>query len=229
MNARETLDILRRDVRAMAALTDQGPRVVAALGADRIAASDRSYFGEYLRSDRIIPISVEHPKPEEIEEGKGLVPPGLEVSEALRTVVLEEIYRRRLEDGDLAVERYDISKPAERRRAVDVLEHVIPEEDPAAADSKVWLRVTGTLDPDRKLRGEKPNAYIPQLREALQEADVDMERLQIVGKPSVELPRENFEATLHEKLERYRELEIPMSIYLTSASPRLREVISAQH
>jgi hypothetical protein len=224
-NARSTLHILYLDVRAMIAAIERGPRAVAQVGAERIAASDRAYFGVDTRRERIIPIFVENPTPHEIDEGKGIDLPDRDVSDEVLQTVFRVVYARRLEDGDLALERYDLSKAAERKRAVSALEALIPESANDDRTTKVWLWVTGELDPDKKLQGEDARPYIGELREAIDHADIDTSRLELFSKPSVALAEDDFESALKRELARFEALDMPMSVELPTTHSALRDTI----
>ncbi|MFP4598307.1 MAG: hypothetical protein ACLFVJ_08645 [Persicimonas sp.] len=233
-NARRTLHILNHDVKAMAAAVDAGPEAVAEVGAERIAKSDRDYFGAQIRRRHIIPIFVENPNDHELEEGKGVDIPGREVSEEVLQTVFEAIYRRRLAGGDLAIERYDLSEPSQRARAIGVLEALIPQSDQAdsdktdSGDAKVWLWVTGKLDPHKKLRGEDARAYVESFRGELERADVDTSRLELFSKPTIELPRDGLEAALDRALADFERLDMPMSINLPTSATDLFDMLCCQ-
>lgn len=201
-NARRTLRALAADVDAMRAATAWGAQAVIDAGAARIAASDRRYFGPKVRREHIIPIFVENPDAKERREGKGSAPGDRELDEALVRRVTHTIYRRRLIDGDLAVERYDLSRPAQRARAVALLEALLPPEEAGPGQARVWLWVTGRLDPERKLRGEGPLRYLPELRREIEAADIDTSRLELFGKPTVVIPTRGPAAERRAALER---------------------------
>ena len=186
--ARASLASLAADARAMRDAAPRGPRAVAEAGADRIAASDRAYFGRALRHYRVIPILVENPLPKEVEtEGKGLVPPGPPVAPELLSLVRDALLRRRLRDGDIALERYDLSQLEQRQRAVELLRALLPADDPAPGGT-VWLWVNGRLDPHRKAEGENAVRYLPKLEADLRAAGIARDRLQILSKPATEIP-----------------------------------------
>ncbi len=189
-HGRRALLTLHGHVQAMQAAAPSGWRAVAKAGAARIAWSDRAYFGESLRRDVIIPILVEHPNPHEVEEGKGMLWKGAsaEIPEELVRTVTTEVYRARLADGALAVERYDISRPADRARAITLLESLIPDE-PGQPDTTLWLWINGPLDPKKKLQGKGPLSYMPVFMQELHKANVDRKRLKLLGKPTTRLAR----------------------------------------
>lgn len=220
--ARLSLRSLAADVEAMRAVAAHGPKAVAIAGARRIAESDRRYFGAALRFHRVVPIFVENPNTKELQsEGKGMVPPdpaalGLVFEPALVALARDAVYRRRLRDGDLALERYDLSVPAERLRAIRVLEALIPADDPPPG-GRVWLWVTGRLDPHRKAEGENATTYLPRFREELKGARIAHDRLEIVSKPSTEIPPGPGRAEAFRGDARwYRHRDLPYSVRLTA-------------
>jgi hypothetical protein len=212
-NARRILRNLMAQARQMERLWSDGRQAVAVRGAELIAASDVAYFGSELRRRSVIPIFVENPNDKEVEEGKGVRPPDLEISDQTAHLVMTEVFRRRLEDGDLAIERYDVSLAQERARAVRVLEALIPK-GAGVATSKVWLWINGTLDPNEKLRGEGPLAYVPLFRRELAAASIDLTRLRLFAKPSHFLRGTMADRlqTLESQLSEYERLDLTMSV-----------------
>lgn len=223
--ARAVLHHLARDVDAMRAAAPFGAEAVARAGAARIAFGDRAYFGEQTRREKIIPIFVEHPDAWEVEEGKGMHPPGAEVSDALVAMVTREVYRARLKDGALAIERYDISSKKDRARAIALLEALIPPND-TETSGKVWLWITGDLIEGKKLEGEDPLAHMPSFLEELEGAKIDRARLELFGKPTVFI-RGN-EKARREALERARDDYAAAGlsfVSVTLTSPALRNIL----
>ena len=218
-NARASLRSLAEDTREMVDVGSQGAEAVARAGAARIAASDRRYFGDAIRRDRVIPIFVESPNEHEVEaEGKGLVPAGRAVDPRAVTMARRAIYRARLADGDMAIERYDISRAEERARIVRVLEELVPEGQPSEG-GVVWVWVNGTGYDGHSRSGTDPLPHIPALRAELEMASVDVSRVSLLAKPSVELPREGDRRTaLEAALGRHRALGIVTSVHLDSRS-----------
>ena len=161
-----------------------GAKSVAKVGASRIAYGDRAYFGEKIRRERIIPIFVENPDVWEIEEGKGMRVPGMGVPQEVVTMVTHEVCRARLKDGDLALERYDLSSVDDRQRAIALLEALIPPGDKKTS-GKVWLWVTGDLIEGKKLQGEGPLEHMPVFLKELEAANIDRARLELFGKPTI--------------------------------------------
>jgi hypothetical protein len=219
--ARMSLRSLAADVRAMMAVAAHGPDAVALVGARRIAASDRRYFGDALRFHRVVPIFVENPNTKELQsEGKGMVPPPYARRPTMdaKAIVLarDAVYRRRLRDGDLAIERYDLSVPAEQDRAIALLEALIPAAEPAEG-GKLWLWVTGRLDPHRKAEGENAVKYLPAFRKRIAGAALAHDRLEIVSKPSTDIPPGPGRAKAFQGDARwYRHRALPYSVRLTA-------------
>ena len=182
--ARKTLHHLAKDVNAMHDMYMFGAKSVAKVGASRIAYGDRAYFGEKIRRERIIPIFVENPDVWEIEEGKGMRVPGMGVPQEVVTMVTHEVCRARLKDGDLALERYDLSSVDDRQRAIALLEALFPPGDKKTS-GKVWLWVTGDLIEGKKLQGEGPLEHMPVFLKELEAANIDRARLELFGKPTI--------------------------------------------
>ena len=215
LHARKTLKQLADDVTQLIRVAGVGPEAVAEVGGERISASDRRYFTDELRRDRVIPIYVENPTPHEVTEGKGLIPEGQQIAPEVSQVVRDLLFRRRLRDGDLAVERYDISKPEERKRAIAMLEALIPKGEPER--TKVWLWVTGPLDPDAKLQGQDAVEWVGSLRLELEDSKVNLDRLRLLSKPSVALPTGSERVgALEDILIRYGALDLPVSVNMTT-------------
>jgi hypothetical protein len=201
-----------------------GAEEVAHVGALRISRGDKAYFTEKLRRDRVVPISVENPDEKEIQEGKGLVPAGVKVDPESVRITREAIYRQRLKDGDLALERYDISQPQERKRAIAVLEALIPRED--SGKHKVWLWVTGPLKEGAKLQGEDATTWIGSLRLEMEEANINRDRLKLLSKPSAPIPGgADGVAAFDDAVTRYEALELPLSVNLDTG--RVKRLIEA--
>jgi hypothetical protein len=187
-NARLTLRALARESAALLEAAPQGADAVARAGASRVSANDIRYFGRDLRRARVIPIIVENPNPHERREGKGLVP--MDRSHVPPTVihlVRDQLLASRLRDGDIAIERYDLSSPAERDRVTQLLRHLIPVGSPSAG--KVWLWMAGaSMSPD----GGCDNRVLEQTQSFLvdlESAGVDRSRLRLVRKPDLTLGR----------------------------------------
>lgn len=231
-NARAAVRALATASQAMIDAAPRGAEAVAQAGAEQIAASDRRYFGAALRRDRVIPISVENPNRHEIEdEGKGFLPFPLPSPSAVSPTTLERAVRmatdavlgRRLEDGDLALERYDLTRPADRRRAIELLERLIPRGG-GGARHVVWLWVNGRLD-ERGVGGEDATAHIAGFRAEVAAARIDVARLRYLSKPHVEIARSLSPAerarALRAAVARFRDLDLPLSVNL-GTGPLLR-------
>jgi hypothetical protein len=137
-NARLSMQSLAAAAQAMIDAAPHGPDAVARTGAEWIAASDRSYFGVELRRTKIIPIFVENPNEHEArDEGKGLGVWGRQLPEQAIALTREHVYARRLVDGDLALERYDLRHASEHERALALLETLLP---PGSSGHDVWPR-----------------------------------------------------------------------------------------
>lgn len=217
--ARASLISLAADVRAMMAVAAKGPQAVADAGAERIAASDRRYFGTALRYHRVIPIFVENPNRRElVAEGKGMTVPGRTVPERLIKLARNAVYQRRLRDGDLAIERYDLSVPAERDRAIEVLETFIPAG--AGPGPTLWLWVTGRLDRSGKA-GENAVRYLPAFRKRLATAKIEASRLRVVSKPATELPAGTSRVNAFRSDVRwYRHRDLPYAVKISTSELR---------
>lgn len=226
-NARQAIRALAISAQAMVDAASRGPEAVASVGAEQIAASDRAYFGEALRRDHVIVISVENPNDHEVEdEGKGFRPQkadgSSEIVESATQVATNAILRRRLLDGDLALERYDLTQRADRRRAIDLLERLIPEQGPRAGPGHtVWLWVNGRLD-TLGVRGEDATDYIEEFRAEVAGANINTARLDYVSKPHIDLPPGGPQSTrakaLRDAAARLRGLKLPLSVNLTTAA-----------
>jgi hypothetical protein len=214
--ARAAVASLALDVAAMIAAAPRGTAAVAAAGAERIARSDRRYFGAALRYHRVIPLFVENPNTHELrDEGKGMTVFGRDIEPSLVKLARDAVYRRRLRDGDLAVERYDLSQQGERDRAIEVLEAFIGKDD-AAPGGTLWLWVTGKLDPMREAEGENAVRYLPAFIKQLDAAAVDRARLRIVSMPSTDLPAADQLGFVKKDAAWYRKRDLPYSVRLTT-------------
>jgi hypothetical protein len=216
--ARESMHSLAADVRAMIAAAPKGRAAVAEAGAERIAMSDEKYFGAALRYHRVIPIFVENPNTKELTlEGKGMVPLGRnKPTDELVHQARDAVYRRRLRAGDLAVERYDLSVSAERKRATALLEALIPA-DTAEAGGTLWLWVTGRLDPHRKAQGENATKYLPLFRKQLATAKIDHARLRLVSKPAADIPTDATRSSMFDRDVRwFRRRDLPYAVRISA-------------
>ena len=189
MNARAAVLSLAQQSALMLDALPEGPLAVAEVGADLIARSDTRYFGAELRRSRVIPIFVHNPTSTEVLEGKGMrVMDNPHISEDDVELATTAIYSRRLLDGDMALERYDISQPDERAKAIEILTRILPRDGPPGEGGFVWLWVTGPLEPGSKLRGENASAYIEAFKQQVAAAAIDTTRVRYLSKPRLELP-----------------------------------------
>lgn len=214
--ARTSIRSLAADARAMIAAAPQGTAAVAAAGAERIARSDRRYFGASLRHHRVIPLFVENPNTRELlDEGKGMMVVGRDFDPALVKLARDAVYRRRLRDGDLAIERYDLSQPAERDRAIEVLQAFIGSRDPAPGGT-LWLWVTGKLDPNHEGEGENAARYLPAFLKQVDAAALDRSRLRILSMPSTQVPADGQATFVKKDAAWYRKRGLPYSVRLNT-------------
>ena len=180
-NARVSVHTLAAAGERMRAAAARGPEAVAVEGGEIIAASDRAYFGNVVRHDRVIPLFVENPSEHEIvDEGKGLVVHGRTLDPEAIALTREHVYRRRLRDGAMAIERYDITRKADVQRAVEVLEMLVPKGDVRGHHVYVW--VGGPLIPGTE-RTEDVHDRMPEFVAALQAANIEMSRVTVFARP----------------------------------------------
>jgi len=221
-NARRTVHMLAAAAQRMIDAAEAGPEAVARAGADAIGDSDLVYFGRRLRRERVILISVENPNRHElVEEAKGLTVHGRDLPEEAVGLARRAIYERRLRDGDLAIERYNIARPAERARAIAVLEELLPEEG-AVEGGDVWLWVNGGLDA-RGVRGRDAMPWISEFRTEVAQANVDTDRLHYLSKPHVPIGGRNLALKLDLASRRFADARLPLSLNL--GSPLLARLI----
>jgi len=211
-NARVSIHALAGPAIAMASAQTQGPLAVAEAGAAWICASDRSYFGVELRR-QTIPIFVENPNEHEArDEGKGMGVWGMTLPAEAVAMAREVIYARRLLDGPLGVERYDLRREAERLRAIALLETLVPE---GSSGHRVWLWVNGGSDGHGK--GERATPYLEDFSHELDAADIETARVVLLSKPSL---RPKTKAQLDAFADESRSLGVPGSVQLNTRSAR---------
>jgi len=216
-NARTTLIAMANDAQLLINVAPQGAVAVAQCGAEQISLSDRKYFGTQIRRNHVIPIFVENPTSHEQSEGKGTVPQNQTVIPEVVAMTTQVIYRRRLQDGDLAIERYDLSMRKERARAINVLESIVPKSD--GQHTLVWLWVTGPLNNKGELIGQDATRWINQFRSELAESNANGGRIVLFSKPSIELPLGSFrQASFDSYVQQYKRLAMPMSVNLNTES-----------
>ena len=159
---------------------ESGADAVIDRGAELIAAGDSVYFGDVR--GKAIPLMGVRPSEEDTNENKGFCIQGLQALEDACDKIIETVMRRRLVDGDLALQyryRYpfDLSSPTERLQAVTTLSRVIPPDAPPGGD--VWLWIWGGRDTD---------IYsIDVFEEELQSEEIDLNRLKFYAKPASEI------------------------------------------
>lgn len=183
IHARRTLGTLAVLSRQLVARAQLDATAAIQFGAAQIALSDRVYFTPELRRRRIIPILVENPTAHELREGKGLLHPDLPITPALYRELVTRICRTRLGDGDIALERYDLSDPRDVNRALTLLEWIIPDQH--GAGGAVWLWVTGRLRSGEGLAGENALAHISSFLEQVAGRRMNAARLRLLLKPAV--------------------------------------------
>ncbi|MEM7155116.1 MAG: hypothetical protein AAF799_19875 [Myxococcota bacterium] len=180
-NARTSVHTLAAAAERLRAAASRGPEAVAAEGGEIIAESDRAYFGVRMRHDRVIPLFVENPSEHEIvDEGKGLVVHGRALDPEAIALTREYVYRRRLRDGAMAIERYDITRESDVQRAIEVLEMLVPAGSGPGHHVYVW--VGGPLIPGTE-RTEDVHDRMPEFVAALEAADIEMDRVTVFARP----------------------------------------------
>ena len=134
---------------------------------------------------------------------------------------MRSLLRRRLADGDIAVERYDLSQPESRAAAIDLLRNLVPKDGAVRDGGRVWLWVNGPLDPQRKMRGADAGEWIPTFRRELDRSDIDHRRVRLFNKPSFDLPSgPGRAAALDAGLARATRLDVPLSLNLRTTAFR---------
>ena len=224
-NARETIGILAGYAQRLIDRRKNGVRGMIQEGADIIAQSDSLYFGRDIRRHHVIPIMVENPTLHEMKEGKGITIVGRrDISQETTAAVRRACYRRRLNDGDIAIERYDLSNPTERKRAIRVLRELIPR---GSSGATVWLWVTGRLRAHRIFEGEDALKYIDRFRREVKEANIEESRLNYVSKPSLQISRTStMKRALDSAMNQIHRLRLPVSINITS--DRLKQLLGTE-
>lgn len=211
-NARRSMAMLAEQAAAMCDAAGEGPEAVAAAGAEAISLSDRHYFGERLRRENIILVTVENPTlHERVDEAKGFRPPRGTISDEAIALSVDALFRRRLADGDIGIERVDLNRMSERRHAVALLERLIPEGAPG--DSQVWLYVHGGLQSNAI---EDALNHMYGFRLQLEGGDVNLSRLQLFARPPVPIGGSDLARQLWLSSRRFRNHDLPMSLNLGS-------------
>ena len=147
------------------------------------------------------------PSEEDTNENKSFCIQGLKALEDACDEIIEAVMRRRLVDGDLALQyryRYpfDLSSIAERRQAVTTLSRVIPPDGPPGGD--VWLWVWAGPDSD--------DYAIDIFEDELRAAEVDLNRLQLYAKPTFEFRGPNASEQFETELDRYTSYGVTLSV-----------------
>ena len=215
-NARRSMQMLAAAAQAMIDVAPRGAQAVASVGAEWIAASDRSYFGTELRRTKIIPIFVENPNEHESrDEGKGMIPWGVELPAAAVELASRAVYARRLADGPLALERYDLRDASERARAIALLEALVPR---GSSGPLLYLWVNGGSDGHGK--GEPATPHIPSFSTELDAAPIARERVVLFSKPSVRPRGKDASKVLEAAIDEHAKLGIPLSAQLRTSQLR---------
>ncbi len=179
-NARRAVHTLAAAGERLRAAAAESPEAVAREGAEIIARSDREYFGDVVRHDHAIPLFVENPSEHEIvDEGKGLVVHGRTLEPAAIALTRREVYLRRLQDGAMAIERYDITSESDVRRAIEVLELLAPE---GTRGHHVYVWVGGPLIAGTE-RVVDVHERMPEFVAALAGASIEMTRVSVFARP----------------------------------------------
>jgi len=180
-NARFAVRTLAASAETMRSATPRGAEAVARAGAELIARSDREYFGRTLRHDHVIPLFVENPSEHEvIDEGKGLRVHGRTLDPTAIDLTRREVYRRRLFDGPIAIERYDITNAIDVRRAIEVLEMLAPEGSVRGHHIYIW--VGGPLVKGSE-RVVDVHDEMPSFISALDGANIESTRVTVFARP----------------------------------------------
>ncbi len=179
-------------------------------GAELIAAGDNAYFGSVR--DKAIPLMGVRPSEEDTRENKSFCIEGLKALEQACDQIIETVMRRRLVDGDLALQyryRYpfNLSSAAERLQAVTTLSRVIPPDAPPGGD--VWLWIWAGPDSD--------DYAIDIFEDELRSAEIDLERLRFYAKPTFEFRGSNASNQFETELDRYEEYGVTLSVNTNAA------------
>lgn len=181
VNARHSVHTLAAAGERLRTAAAQGPEAVAREGAEIIAGSDRAYFGDGIRHDHVIPLFVENPSEHEVvDEGKGLTVHGRTLDPAAIALTRREVYRRRLQDGAMAIERYDITNEADVARALAVLQELVPAGSGRGHLVYVW--VGGPLIEGTE-RVADVHDRMPTFVAALDGAPIERSRVVVFARP----------------------------------------------
>ena len=220
---RRRIDNARRSVHTLAAAGErlrqaagESPEAVAREGAEIIARSDREYFGDVVRHDHLIPLFVENPSEHEVvDEGKGLVVHGRTLDPAAVALTRREVYLRRLQDGAMAIERYDITSEVDVRRAIEVLELLAPE---GSQGHHVYVWVGGPLIAGTE-RVVDVHEKVPAFVTALEDARIEMTRVTVFARPVFQAKGKT-RADLESAAARAREQGVLYGVNMISGSLR---------
>ncbi len=214
-NARQTIIQMYSYAKELAQASKLGATQVLQVGSELISKSDCNYFGTSVRQNHIIPIFVENPNVKEKSEGKGTAPPHLDIPTSFIDGCTKTIYKRRLEDGDIAIERYDLSDSADCARATSLLEALVPNREEGT--TKVWVWVTGPLNAKEKLMGQDAMRWIDQFKAHLETRNINMQRVALFSKPSITLPSgTSRDFVFHTKLKVFENANMSMSVNLST-------------
>lgn len=207
-NARRTVHMLAAQASRLVEAAADGPEAIARVGAECISESDRRYFGERLRREHIVLVAVENPSAHErVDQARGFLPPRGRVSDEALMMVEHAVLRRRLEDGDIGVQRVDLNRMSERRHMVRLLEALVPKEDPGRTE--VWIYVHGE---PRAHPLEDAFTHIYGFNMQLQDANVNRDRIRLFIRPSVPVGGTDMAMGLFRASRRYRNHDLPMGL-----------------
>ena len=208
-NARRTIRMLAEDAKALVDAMGRGAEAVAQVGAERIAQSDLRYFGRRLREENIILVSVENPTIHEVrDEHKGFRSYYRDLSDEAILIAKRAVYRRRLEDGPIALERYNCAERSDRDRAVAILQEIVPS---GSRGHDVWVWINGGLD-SRLVTGESGAPHAWKIREAVERAPIEASRVRYLSKPHERFRGDDIPRAFFLQARRYQRLELAMPV-----------------
>jgi len=215
-HARMSLQALAHASDAMVKMSKWGAERVAETGAAHIAASDRHYFGADLRRRVIIPLFVENPNEHEArDEGKGMGVWGQHLPLAAKKMATRKVYLRRLQDGAIGIERYNLHEATERSRALALLEELVPK---GSHGHKIWLWVNGGSDGHGN--GDPAIPYVQAFRKQLEARNIETSRVVLLCKPSIRPWGEEGSAILERELALHKKLDLTLSLQLSTRGLR---------
>ncbi len=208
-NARRTIRMLAEDAQALVDAMGSGAEAVAQVGAERIARSDLAYFGRRLREENVILVSVENPTIHEVrDEHKGFRSYYRELSAEAILIAKRAVYRRRLEDGPIALERYNCAERSDRERAVAILQEIVPT---GSRGHDVWVWINGGLD-SRLVTGESGAPHAWKIRELVARAPIEASRVRYLSKPHERFRGDDIPRAFFLQARRYQRLELGMPV-----------------